>query len=192
MMEEKSLITHKKLKALHRSLRDEIVKKWNRVLSFHEEIADRWEKAKYLGFGEGTSIYDSSLVFGDVRVGEHTWIGPFTILDGRGGLKIGSYCSISTGVQIYTHDSVRWAVSGGKTKYAVTPVEIGDCCYVGPNVVITKGVKIGNHCVIGANSFVNKNVPDYSVVFGCPGKVKGRVIIHEDGSVDFEHEQRAD
>ena len=86
------------LHRLHLFLRNEYKTTWSRTLPFCEEVFDRWEKARYLGFGEGTSIYDSSHVFGDVTVGDNTWIGPFTILDGTGGLKIGSFCSISSGV----------------------------------------------------------------------------------------------
>ena len=65
--------------------RREVNDRFKRTLPLADYIVDRWEKARELGFGEGTSIYDSSLVFGDVRVGEHTWIGPFTLLDGSGG-----------------------------------------------------------------------------------------------------------
>jgi len=152
-------------------------KKWRRLLPFNEMIVDRWDKAKYLKFGQDASIYDSSLVFGDVKVGKNTWIGPFTILDGTGGLTIGSYCSISTGVQIYTHDSVKWALSAGKIDYEYSPVSIGDNCYIGPNVVIAKGVSIGNRCVIGANSLVNKSLPSHSIAFGISAKVVGKVTV---------------
>jgi len=91
--------------------------KYNRVLLVNELITDRWEKARYLGFGARTSIYDSSIVIGSVKVGQDTWIGPFTILDGSGDLEIGNNCSISAGVQIYSHDTVQWAVTGGIGKY---------------------------------------------------------------------------
>jgi acetyltransferase-like isoleucine patch superfamily enzyme len=150
--------------------------KWQRTLPFADYLVDRWEKAKILGFGEGTSIYDSSLVFGDVKVGQHTWIGPFTILDGSGGLEIGSYCSISAGVHIYTHDSVQWAISGGKVNPEHAPTKIGSRCYIGPNTVITKGVTIGTRCIIGANSLVLHDVPSNAKVGGNPcifiGEVK--------------------
>jgi len=149
---------------------------WNRTLPFGDYIVDRWEKAKLLGFGEGTSIYDSSLVFGDVKVGENTWIGPFTILDGSGGgLTIGSHCSISAGVQIYTHDTVKRAISGGKMDIERVPTKIGDCCYLGPNTVVARGVTIGDGCVIGANSLVLDDIPAGSKAFGMPCKVRGKV-----------------
>jgi len=146
--------------------------KWNRYLPFGESVSDRWEKARQLGFGQGTSIYDSALVFGKVYVGDNTWIGPNVILDCSGAkLTIGSNCSISAGVQIYTHNSVDWSLSGGVKKADVAGVTIQDNCYIGPNVVIAKGVSIGPGAVVGANSFVNSDVPAHSKVWGVPAKV---------------------
>jgi len=148
----------------------EVDDRWKRTLPFGDYVVDRWKKAQALGFGEGTSIYDSALVFGDVRVGARTWIGPFVILDGSGGLTIGSNCSISAGVQIYSHDSVRWATSGGEMPYEYAKTTIGDNCYVGPNTVIAKGISIGDRCVIGANSLVLQAIPAGSRASGNPCK----------------------
>ena len=100
---------HKKLWELYKELRSEKQKKWKRTLPFAELLFDRWEKAEFLNSKNKTSIYDSSIVFGDVSIGKNSWIGPNTILDGSGGkLRIGDYCSISSGVHIYTHNSVKW------------------------------------------------------------------------------------
>jgi len=144
-------------------------------LPFADYIVDRWQKAKVLGFGEGSSIYDSSLVLGEVKVGKNTWIGPFTILDGSGGLEIGDTCSISAGVQIYTHDTVNWATSGGKSAVEREPVRIGHRCYIGPNTVISKGVTIGDGCVIGAGSLVNSDIPGGMKAWGTPCRLQGKV-----------------
>jgi acetyltransferase-like isoleucine patch superfamily enzyme len=154
-----------------KQLQKEIHSQWKRTLPFGDYIVDRWEKARLLGFGRGSSIYDSSLVFGDVKVGENTWIGPFTILDGSGGLEIGQYCSISAGVQIYSHDSVKWALSGGQEKYELAPTKIGSRCYIGPNTIIVKGVTIGDGCIIGANSLVLSEIPAGRKAFGNPCRV---------------------
>lgn len=144
---------------------------WDRTLSFGDYIVDRWQKAQNLGFGEGASIYDSALILGDVSVGRNTWIGPFTILDGSGGsLSVGDYCSISAGVQIYTHDTVKWAISGGAAPPEKASVKIGNRCYIGPNSIISKGVTIGDGCVIGANSFVNRDLLPGSRAWGTPAK----------------------
>ncbi|PLY10484.1 MAG: acetyltransferase [Arcobacter sp.] len=150
--------------------RDLVNTKYNRVLPFGDYVNDRWEKAKYLKFGEGSSVYDSSLVLGNVKVGENCWIGPFTILDGSGGsLIIGNNCDISAGVQIYTHDTVDRIVYQNEISKA--SVNIGNNCYIGPNVVISKGVSIGDNVIVGANSFVNKNIPSNVKAYGTPVKI---------------------
>ncbi len=65
-------------------------------------------------------MYDNVLVLGDVRVGRNTWIGPGCILDGSGGgLRIGDWCSISAGVQIYTHNTVNRSISLGKNRLTI-------------------------------------------------------------------------
>ena len=62
------------LREILEARRFEVISKFRRVLPFGEYVSDRWEKARALGFGEAASIYDSAYVFGDVRVGEGTWV----------------------------------------------------------------------------------------------------------------------
>jgi len=161
------------LRALLEIQSESVRQEWHRSLPFADYLVDRWQKARALGFGDGSSIYDSSLVLGNVRVGKNTWIGPFTVLDGSGILEIGDNCSISAGVQIYTHDTVKWAI-GISAEPERSPVRIGNNCYIGPNVVISKGVSIGDRCIIGANSFVNMNVPSGMNAWGTPARLQGR------------------
>jgi acetyltransferase-like isoleucine patch superfamily enzyme len=154
--------------------REETKNNFNRILPIGDYFSDRWEKAKYCGFGENTSIYDSSLVLGNVQVGKNTWIGPFTILDGSGGkLLIGDNCNISAGVHIYTHDTVDRVIYEKEIKNGDTV--IGNNVYIGPNAVISKGITIGDYVIIGANSFVNKNIPKGSKAFGTPVKIQGKI-----------------
>ena len=161
------------LKAFWMARREEVDARFRRTLPFGDYVVDRWEKARALGFGEGASIYDSALVIGDVSVGAGTWIGPGVVLDGSGGLRIGAFCSISAGVQIYSHDTVDWAASGGKMPPDRAPTSIGDRCYIGPNTVIAKGVAIGDGCVVGAASVVLDNLPGGSKAAGVPCRIIG-------------------
>ncbi len=172
---------------LYKELREQKSKKWKRVLPLNELLVDRWEKAKYLKAKTGASIYDNSYVYGDVTIGKSTWIGPYTILDGSGAkLSIGDFCSISAGVQIYTHNTVDWALTGGQSKYESNKVKIGSCCYIGPNSIITMGSIIGSHSIIGAQSMVNGKVPSNSVVFGTPGKIVGHVkIVNKHSEIQY-------
>ena len=159
------------LKQRDREVRD----KWNRTLPVGDYLSDRWEKARLAGFGPEASVYDSVVILGDVKVGAKTWIGPFVVLDGSGGLSIGSNCSISAGVQIYSHDSVKWAIEGGSTPYDYAATSIGNNCYIGPNTVIAKGVSIGDGCIVGANSLVLRDLPAGSKAYGTPCRVVGAV-----------------
>ena len=158
---------------MHQKLDAAFQVQFNRSLPMADEIADRWERAARLGFEEGASIYDSSYVFGDVKVGKKTWIGPFTIIDGSGGLRIGDFCTISAGVQIYSHDNIAQTLTGHQASIETSAVHIGNCTYIGPNAVIRKGISIGECCIIAAGCFVNDHVPPHSVVAGLPGKIIG-------------------
>ena len=118
-------------------------------------------------------IHKDAHVIGQPKIGDNTWIGMCCVIDGSGGLEIGSNCSIAAGAHIYTHDTVKKRVLGGVRE--TSPTKIGDNCYIGPHAVIRRGVTIGNNCVIGALSYVNKDVPDYTVVAGSPAKRIGHV-----------------
>lgn len=164
-----SRILYKAIKKLIIHLIKERKEKYNRFLSIPDYFLDRWERAELMGFGAGSSVYDSCLVLGDVKVGKNVWIGPYTILDGSGGgLTIGDNCAISAGVHIYTHNSVENCISGSEVQHS--PVMIGNNVYIGPNVVVTMGCQIGNRVIIGANSYVDKNIPNNTKTFGTPAR----------------------
>jgi len=175
------------IKKLHVDLASEMNAKWDRSLPFQDLISDRWERAKSLGMGHATSIYESSYIYGNVKVGDNTWIGPFTLLDGVAGIKIGNYCSISAGVQIYSHDTVKWALSLGREKKKLAPVVIGDGVFIGPLSVIKAGISIGNQCVIGASTYVNKDIPSKSIAVGSPAKIIGQVELSSDGAIELKY-----
>ena len=98
-------------------------------------------------------------------------------------MTIGDFCSISAGTQVYTHDSVGWALSGGRIPYEYAGVSIGRRCYVGPYAVITRGVRLGACCVVAAHSLVNKSFPDNTILAGAPAEKIGTVIVNKDGIV---------
>ena len=170
----------KQLQNLYVSLRKQMKEKYHRHVSFGDLLTDRWEIAKHYGFGDGTSCYDNVLILGEVEVGKHTWIGPNVILDGSGGLKIGDYCSISAGVQIYTHHTVKWATSLGKNDPERAETKIGSGVYIGPQAVIQMGVTIGDRAVIGAMSFVNRDVSAYEKAWGIPARIQSHSVLKDD------------
>ena len=161
------------IRALLAKLRREMQEKYRRHVSTGDLLSDRWETARNLGFGEGSSCYDNVLVLGDVTVGKHCWIGPNVILDGSGGLTIGDHVDVCAGAQIYTHSTVRRAVSGGKEPVTHAPTRLGSQIYVGPQTVIAMGVTIGDGAIIGTMSLVDRDVPAGAKVWGIPAHQRG-------------------
>lgn len=145
--------------------------KWDRLLPVDEMLADRWKKAKLVGSGRGTSIYESSLIYGKPKIGKNVWIGSFTIIDATGGLEIGDGCDISCGVHIYSHSTQARCTSERKKSTEYAPVVIGDYVFVGANAVILPGVHIGHHSTIGSGAVVTKDVSPHSVAVGVPAHV---------------------
>lgn len=174
---------------LMRDRRIEMHSRFNRVLPSGELIYNRFDKAKDLGFGEGSSVYDTSVIMGDIKVGDHVWIGPYTLVEGATDtVEIGDYVTLDSGVMVYTHDSTKYYVSGGINPFESGPVRIGSYTVIGTMSIINCGVTIGSHCVVAANSFVNSDVPDKTIVAGNPAKAIGKVIINDEGEASFEYE----
>ena len=120
-------------------------------------------------------------VIDEPQIGEGTWIGAFTLIDGSGGLVIGRGCDISSGAHIYTHSSVRRCVSGrAYTSVDRAPTTLGDHVFVGANAVINSGVTIGDGAVVGAGAVVTSDVPEFTVVVGVPARPIARVIVNDD------------
>ncbi len=157
--------------------RNKLAKRFNRVLPINELFSDRWEKARSLNFGDKSSIYDSSIVFGEPIVGENVWIGPYTLLDAASStIEIGNFVSIGTGSSLFTHDTSMYYATNGVLPKKIGNIKIGNNCSIGSQSIIGPGVTIGNNSIIAANSFVNKNVPAYTIVAGTPAKAIGQII----------------
>ena len=83
---------------------------------------------------------------------------------------IGKNCDLSHGVTLGQGNR-------GKNKGYPT---IGDNTYIGPGAKVIGAIRIGNNVAIGANCVVTRDVPDYAVVVGVPGRV-----ISYKGSTDY-------
>jgi acetyltransferase-like isoleucine patch superfamily enzyme len=112
-------------------------------------------------------------VVGAPDIGPGCWIGAFTVVDGSGGLTIGAGCDISAGAQVYTHSTVRRAVSAGRLPIERQPTVLGDHVHVGAGAVVLMGCTIGSHSVVGAGAVVleGTTAPPWSLLVGVPARV---------------------
>ncbi len=120
------------------------------------------------------------LVGGEIEIGAHTYIGPYTCLSGN-LIKIGSYCMVASHSGIYANnhvfaDATRKIV---EQKNSYQGIVIEDDCWLGTGVKVLDGVTIGKGSVIGAGAVVTKSIPAYSIAVGVPA----RVIGHRDDAV---------
>jgi len=143
--------------------------------------SSRYSIAKDVEVGEGTKIYDHVNLY-KCKIGKNCKIEPYVYIEG--GVVIGDNCKIKpfvfipTGVTIeddvlvgpnvtFTND--KYPKVHGEWELLQTRVKRG--ASIGANSVILPGLTIGEHALIGAGSVVTKDVPDYAVVTGNPGRV---------------------
>lgn len=113
-------------------------------------------------------------ITGEPEIGEGTWIGAFTLIDGQGGLKIGKGVNVSTGAAILTHNTVKRCVTArAYDKVDRKPTVVEDYVFIGENAVVLMGSTIGHNSIIGAGAVVLEDtvIPPYSLVVGVPARV---------------------
>lgn len=102
-----------------------------------------------------------------IRVGRGSIIGRHCILDGRGGLTIGSDVNIGGRTQLFTgtHD-----VNSNDFAANFEPIVIEDHAWLAAGVTVLPGVKIGRGAVVAAGSVVTRDLPGGKVYGGVPAK----------------------
>jgi acetyltransferase-like isoleucine patch superfamily enzyme len=169
---------HDQLKKVLTALRRRMKAKHRRHVPTGEHLNDRWELAREYGFGEGTSVYDSCVILGDVHVGRNCWIGPYTILDGNfARLEIGDGVDVGAGTHVYTHNTIERALTGRAAPVFSRDTKIGSCCFLAPHSVIAPGTVLGDHCFVAAGSYVEGVFPAYSWIAGSPAEQVGTVEV---------------
>jgi acetyltransferase-like isoleucine patch superfamily enzyme len=165
-------------KELLTKLRRRMRAKFNRHVSTGDLLYDRWDLARDYGFGKGTSVYDDALILGDVQVGQNCWIGPHTIIDGSGGLRIGDFVDVGAGAQIYSHNTIQRSLTRHAADTFHNPTRIGDCCFIAPNAIIAAGTVLESHSFVAALSYVEGRFPPYSFVEGNPARRVGEIVVN--------------
>lgn len=151
---------------------------------YEDQIEEREEilQAMLGGKGEGTFL-QGPITF---HYGCHTYIGKrtfinfnFTVQDDA-EVHIGDDCNFGPNVTIVTpvhpmlpdERKVLLDADGIPRRVCYAkPVQIGNDCWIGANVVFCPGVTVGNNCVIGAGSVVTRDIPDNSFAAGNPCRV---------------------
>jgi UDP-2-acetamido-3-amino-2,3-dideoxy-glucuronate N-acetyltransferase len=140
--------------------------------------------------GEGTKIWHFSHIQSGAKIGEKCVIGQNVNVGNN--VSMGNYCKIQNNVSIYEGVTLEDYVFCGpsmvftnildpKCKYPQVGAQyyvktlVKEGASIGANATIVCGHTLGKHCMIGAGAVVTKDVPDYALVIGNPGRVVGWV-----------------
>ena len=138
--------------------------------------------------GKGTKIWHFSHIMPGAILGENCNIGQNVVISPK--VVLGNNVKVQNNVSVYTgvicEDDVFLGPScvftnvinprsfiSRKEEFRTTLVQRG--ATIGSNATIICGVTIGEYAMIGAGSVVTKDIPDYALVVGNPGKQIGWV-----------------
>ncbi len=136
--------------------------------------------------GEGTKIWHFSHIMSHCKIGKNCNIGQNVVVSPEVALgdnvKVQNNVSIYTGVicedevflgpsMVFTNVTNPRSAVNRKGSYEKTLVKKG--ASIGANATIVCGHIIGRFAFIGAGTVVTKDVPDYALVVGNPGRQKG-------------------
>ena len=119
----------------------------------------------------GVELYcgGKSFVTSNTYLGDHVCFNGMSMF-GNGVIKIGSYFHSGPGCQIITsfHDYDTDDMIPYGNSFIDKDVEIGECVWIGNNVIILGGVTIGEGAIIQAGSVVAKDIPPFAIAGGHP------------------------
>ena len=139
-----------------------------------------------VSIGKGTKVWHFTHVSGGAKIGEGCNIGQNCYIGND--VVIGNNCKLQNNVSVYTGVELEDYVFCGPSmvftndltprcmypkhgEYKKTLVKKG--ATIGANVTIVCNTTIGKHALIGAGAVVTKDVPDYAIIVGNPGRVVG-------------------
>jgi UDP-2-acetamido-3-amino-2,3-dideoxy-glucuronate N-acetyltransferase len=140
--------------------------------------------------GEGTKIWHFSHIQSGSKIGKKCVFGQNVNVGNN--VSIGDFCKVQNNVSIYEGVTLEDYVFCGpsmvftnildpKCKYPQVGAQfyvktlVKEGASIGANATIVCGITLGKHCLIGAGSVVTKDIPDYALVVGVPGKILGWV-----------------
>lgn len=103
----------------------------------------------------------------NLKMGNYSCLGPYSVVENEGALNIGEMSTVSQYSYLCTgtHD-----YKDKKNPLIIKSINIGDGVWVAADSFVGPGVKIGDLTVVGARSAVFKDLPENMVCVGNPCK----------------------
>lgn len=123
-------------------------------------------------------VAPTATVVGDVTLGPDCGVLFSAVLRGDSGtIVVGEGTNIQDGCVVHADPGFPALIGAGCTVghgAIIHGCTIGDNTLVGMGAIVLNGARVGRDCIIGAGALVTQGmeVPDGSLVFGSPAKVK--------------------
>jgi acetyltransferase-like isoleucine patch superfamily enzyme len=135
--------------------------------------------APAIQLGAGCLIQDGAVLNaseGRIEVGERTWVGPYVVIYGNGGVRLGADVMIAAHSCLTSvgHGHADLSRPMMQQPIEVAPIVIEDDVWVGMNCTILPGVRIGRGAIVAAGALVRRDVAPYEIVGGVPARTLGR------------------
>ncbi len=114
-------------------------------------------------------IHRSTLIDETVRVGKGSVVIHNSVIQ-RDAI-VGNHCIINSNSSIDHDCTLGDFVHISPSATLCGNVKVGDGTHIGAGATVNPNIKIGKWCVIGAGAVITKDIPDFSLVVGIPGKV---------------------
>jgi acetyltransferase-like isoleucine patch superfamily enzyme len=134
---------------------------------------------KGIRLGDGVVLYPGVVLTSDfhkpesgIEIGNNTWINRNTLIQGSGGVAIGSDVLFGPAVIVWSsgHEFDKPNVPVILQGLTYAPVTIGNGSWIGAGAIILPGVTIGEGAVIGAGSVVTNDIAPGMLAFGNPAR----------------------
>lgn len=141
--------------------------------------SDGWLFGGTIQIGKGVRISDGVILAaygGSIMLEENVYVGPYCVLYGHGGLRVGRDSLIAAhSVLIPGNHQFADPHAPIRTQgVASVGITIGKDVWIGCGARILDGVDIGDGCIIGAGAVVNRSIEANSIAVGVPARVIGR------------------
>jgi len=152
------------------------------LLRFKLPIFLKFGLNKNITIGKHVRFYISSTIKGKVSISDFSRARKIIIKAGDVGVFIKKFCAIGDNVRFIATNHIltkanlqmdlQRRIFKERLGCSKGPIKVGNNVWIGDGAIILSGVTIGDGAVIGAGSIVTKDVPPFSIVVGCPAKVK--------------------
>ena len=159
-------------------LRNRVGVRIGRNCKIHPTVVFQQGHGDLISIGDDVEIWPGVILApygGSIHIGDRVYIGPYSVLYGQGGLRVGNDTLIASHVVLIpsNHAFEKTDTPIRDQGLKNLGIDIAENCWLGARSTVLDGVHLAKGCVIGAGAVVTKSLPEGSIAVGVPARVTG-------------------